>query len=55
MNRYYMAVAVSGLNMKILQFHWLINGRIFPILPAQGGNLKKPYLCRIKIKIFDNI
>ena len=51
---YYMAVAASGPNTEILQFDWFISGRIFLVLPAQEGNLKKPYLCRIKIQIFDN-
>ena len=33
----YMAVAASGPNTEILQFDWLIGGRIFPVLPAQEG------------------
>ena len=51
---YCTAVAVSGSNTEILQFDWFISGRIFSVLPFQEGNLKKPFLCRIKIKIFDN-
>ena len=50
-----MAVAASGPNMEIVQFDWFISGRIFPILPSRGGNLIKPCLCRIRIKIFDKI
>ena len=45
-----MAVAASGLNTKILQFDWLISGRTFLVLPAQGRDLIKPYSCRIKLK-----
>ena len=50
-----MAVAPSGPNKEILQFDWFISGRIFLVLPAPGRNLRKPSLCRIKIKIFDKI
>ena len=49
-----MAVAASSPNTQILQFDWFVNGRIFPVLSAHGG-LKNPCLCRIKIKIFDNM
>ena len=50
-----MVVAASVPNTEILQFDWFISGRIFPVLPAQGENLKKAFLCRIKITIFGNI
>ena len=32
-----MAVPASGPNTQILQFDWFISGRIFPVLPIQGG------------------
>ena len=41
---YYMALAVSGQNREILQFDWFISGRIFPVLPVQGGKFKKALL-----------
>ena len=51
-----MAVEASGPNTEILQFDWLISGRIFSLSSAQGGmGLNKPYVCRTKIKIFDNV
>ena len=49
-----MTVAVSGPNTEILQFDWLISGRIVPVLPAYGG-FKKSCFCRINIVSFDNI
>ena len=52
---YYMALAASDPNTEILQFDWFISCQIFPVLSAQGGDSRKPCLCRIKIKIFDKI
>ena len=54
-NHYYMILAASSLNMEILQFDWFKNYLIFPVLPITGGKFQRAYLCRIKIKIFDNI
>ena len=48
-------MAAIGPNTATLQFDWFISGRIFPVSPAQGGNLKTLCLCPIKIKFFDNI
>ena len=43
-----MSVAASGLNTEILQFDWLINVRISPVLPAQREKFKKALLTSIK-------
>ena len=48
---YYMAVAMSDLNMEILQFDWFISGQIFPILPAWGKAFKKHLLMSNKDKM----
>ena len=50
-----MAVTASGPNTEISQFDWFVRGRIFPVLPAQGGDLKKSCLCRIKMINVDEI
>ena len=56
MNIYYMTVAASGPNTEILLFDLFIRVRMFPVSPArERANLRKPCLCRIKIKIFDQI
>ena len=36
---YYIAAAASGPNMEILQYDWFLSCRIFPVLPAQGGDI----------------
>ena len=51
-----MAMSASGLKIDVLQFDCLSTSQIFPILLAQEKEeLKKPCLCSLKIKIFDNI
>ena len=48
-----MGVAACGANTEILQFDWFMSGRMFPVLPVQGG-FKKP-LFRLKITILGKI
>ena len=49
-----MTVAASGPKSEILQVDWFISGRVFPVWPAQGGDLKTPCLCQIKTNVLTN-
>ena len=56
-----MAVEASGRNTEILQFDWFMSGRIFPVLPTQGGFLtslacveqKLKFLTMYRVKMYN--
>ena len=52
---YYMFVAASGPNTEILQFDFFISGRLFPVLPAQGGFKKALPMSNKNEKCWQNV